>query len=51
LRAKLATARDAECFRYNKRSDVNDGGAKKFRITFTQDNPECAVQRAFIYMD
>ena len=40
-----------KCASYNKRSGVNDGGVKKFRVAFAHDEPECAVQRAFIYMD
>jgi hypothetical protein len=40
-----------KCVSYNKRSGVNDGGVEKLRVAFAHGNPECAVQRAFIYMD
>jgi hypothetical protein len=40
-----------KCCSHNKRSGANDGGVKKIRIALAQDNPECAIQRAFIYMD
>lgn len=40
-----------KCFSYNKRSDVNESGVKKIRVAFARDEAECAVQRAFIYMD